>query len=878
MQGEAGIGKTTLVDRFVAELQETRIVRASGDESEIHVPFATADQLLRSDGGQSDVLHARRHVTTGLKLLELVTAETEDAPCVVVVDDAHLIDAESRRALLFAARRLLAGRVLVLLVVRGTADDTLPEGWRKLATPPTGDTLTVEALSPTHISELGRALGIAMTPDAASRLWEHTGGNPLHAEAVLRDLPSVGTWQYEPRALPVPASYAQLVRRDLSRCTEDVVALIEAAAVLGVRAPLPSVVELASLDEPLEALDAAVDSGLVRVDDRAHGSFVEFSHPLVRAAIYDALAKARRSELNCAAALIVPDAAAAMRHRVEAATVIDDALLADLETHARTEMALGAWSSAVSSLIAASRLSPSPGERERLALEAVEAMLYWGDGSAARRLAEQTGFTEGPRRDSVLAYLAIFAGVVEEAQRLLTRAWEQRGLVDDSRLAATIAQRSAFLATSRLRGREAIEWAQRAVVLAPDDPATGLLVAPSLALGFSFIGARHEAHAALDRWLDGPTAPEHAAGFVLLALKGFLLLGEGDLKAARAAFETSVAESLDRGLLVVAALSLAGLTRTEYVAGAWDSATVASERAITLAVETEDRWTLALALWAATDVPAARGARSVAESHVRTICDQSPTFERHIAVEAIATATLAAAEDRPADVLRALEPLDRIQPRDGVDDPAFLPWQHLKAHALVDTGELEAAAHFIDNAATLADRRRNPLLAARVAHARGKLEFARHDPARALESLVDAHTRVERLGMPYEQALVELSQGQLLRRSGQRRAAAGALLAAQARLTALGARPALQRCENELSACGLAPAARKTRDYSALTPQELAVTRLVVSGMSNREVAEELMLSTKTVEFHLSHVYAKLDVRTRSELRARARANALPLC
>ena len=131
--------------------------------------------------------------------------------------------------------------------------------------------------------------------------------------------------------------------------------------------------------------------------------------------------------------------------------------------------------------------------------------------------------------------------------------------------------------------------------------------------------------------------------------------------------------------------------------------------------------------------------------------------------------------------------------------------------------------------------------------------------------------------MPYEQALIELSQGQVLRRSGERRAAAAALLAAHRRLGELGAEPALQRCETELAACGLAPASRKTHDYTTLTPQELAVARLVVSGMANREVAEQLMLSTKTVEFHLGHVYAKLGVRTRSELRARARANELSL-
>ena len=156
-----------------------------------------------------------------------------------------------------------------------------------------------------------------------------------------------------------------------------------------------------------------------------------------------------------------------MRHRVEAATVTDDALLADLEALAHDEMARGAWSSAVSNFLAASRLSPQRVERERLALEAIEALMYAGDGAAARRLAEQTDVSPGPRRDSVWAYLAIFAGDLEPAQHLLERAWEHRALAADERLSATIAQRRAFLATCRLRSAESIEWAERAVALAP---------------------------------------------------------------------------------------------------------------------------------------------------------------------------------------------------------------------------------------------------------------------------------------------------------------------------------------------------------------------------------------------------------------------------
>jgi DNA-binding CsgD family transcriptional regulator len=877
VEGEAGIGKTTLIERFVSDLAAARVLRASGDESESHVPFAMVDQLLRAEGRGSDALRTGRHVAIGLQLLELISADASDSTCVAIVDDAHLVDAESLRALLFACRRLVTSHALVVMVVRGSAEEMLPEGWRKLATGSTGRVLSLGPLDPAHISALGTALGVEMTAEAAGRVWEHTRGNPLHAHAVLRELPEEPSWQYEPRLLPVPKSYAQLVRERLDRRGSDVVRLIEAAAVLGVRAPLHAVIELAAGEHPLATLDDAIESGLVRLHDGGDGTFVEFAHPLTRVAIYEALPTARRSTLNATAAQLVDDPGAAMRHRVEAATVVDHALLADLEEHAHVEMSRGAWSSAVSSLFAASRLSPLAADRERLALEAIEATMYSGDGAAARRLAEQAGFADGPRRDSVLAYLAMFAGDLEAAQRLLTRAWDRRALAGDDRLSATIAQRSAFLATSRLRGSEAIEWAERAMALAPGDPANGLLVAPSLALALSFTGRRADAHAALDRWLDDPSAPPHGAGFVLLALKGFLLMGEGDLRAARAAFETSADEGLERGLMVVAALSLSGLTRVQYLAGAWDSAVVCGERAIALAIESEDRWVVGQAHWSASYVPCARGDWPVAAAHVRAIQGQAPTFERHIAAQAIATAGLAAARERPADALAALDALDAMESGDGVGDPAFLPWHHLEAHALVDVGDLDGAADFIASAAALASDRSNPLLAARIAHAGGKLAFARRELERAAASLEAARAWVAPLGMPYEQGLIELTQGQVLRRNGERRAAAAVLVAAHGRFSELGAQPALLRCEKELAACGLAPSARKARDYTALTPQELAVTRLVVSGMTNREVSEELMLSTKTVEFHLSNVYTKVGVRSRSELRARARANELAI-
>ena len=125
--------------------------------------------------------------------------------------------------------------------------------------------------------------------------------------------------------------------------------------------------------------------------------------------------------------------------------------------------------------------------------------------------------------------------------------------------------------------------------------------------------------------------------------------------------------------------------------------------------------------------------------------------------------------------------------------------------------------------------------------------------------------------MPFQRALLELAYGQVLRRAGQRRAAAHQLQAARDRLAGLQARPYLERCERELAACGLAPAKRSDFDPSRLTAQESAVARLVALGMGNRQVASELFVSIKTVQFHLTHIYAKLGISTRAELAAQFR-------
>jgi ATP/maltotriose-dependent transcriptional regulator MalT len=163
----------------------------------------------------------------------------------------------------------------------------------------------------------------------------------------------------------------------------------------------------------------------------------------------------------------------------------------------------------------------------------------------------------------------------------------------------------------------------------------------------------------------------------------------------------------------------------------------------------------------------------------------------------------------------------------------------------VHLGRLEEASAFLGPHESLADQRGRHAPIARLARVRGRLEAARGDIEAAEAAFQRGLRHMQSLPMPFEQALLELAYGQFLRRVGRRRAAAARLGSAQDCFVSLGARPWLERCDRELMACGLAPAKRRGRDWQRLTPQELCVARLAASGLSNREVATELMVSVK---------------------------------
>src|SRR4051812_25680770 len=185
VEGPAGIGKTTLVERFLEALGDVRVARASGDEFEIEVVFGVVEQLLRHaapapyDG----------HIEAGGRLLDLLSELQADGPAALVVDDAQWADPDSLKALQFAVRRLVDDRVLVLLVVREGESRHLPQGLLKIADGRTGARLKIAPLETAEMRQLAAAVGVAISPGGARRLHEHSGGSPLYARALLAELP-----------------------------------------------------------------------------------------------------------------------------------------------------------------------------------------------------------------------------------------------------------------------------------------------------------------------------------------------------------------------------------------------------------------------------------------------------------------------------------------------------------------------------------------------------------------------------------------------------------------------------------------------------------------------------------------------------------------
>jgi DNA-binding CsgD family transcriptional regulator len=240
---------------------------------------------------------------------------------------------------------------------------------------------------------------------------------------------------------------------------------------------------------------------------------------------------------------------------------------------------------------------------------------------------------------------------------------------------------------------------------------------------------------------------------------------------------------------------------------------------------------------------------------------------------ALARAALNEARADYGAVARALLPLTQPWAREWVNQPGFWPWADVYANALVVLGRHDEADEFLRPHEQSAAEAGHLSATARLAYARGRWHGLQGDLDAARASFDRALELLEPMPLRYDRARVHFSYGQTLRRAGRRAEADAVMSAARDAYLALGAQTYVARCDRELAAGGV-NVVRANREFDDLTPQEEAVASLVAQGRSNKEVAAELFLSVKTVQYHLTRIYAKLGIRSRSELAARRAGDA----
>jgi len=855
IEAPAGMGKTTLIRRFL-DHSETRVALwADADETDATQAWAALDRLLaRGPGGRRSPAARLRSVLASDAAPSVVTAALVEVlrgldgdPTVVVLDDVQWIDPPSAQALRLAFRQLERHPVLVVAAARPGAG----RDWDRLvASGGRVRRMTLPGLSVEDLALLAAEKGKAIELAAARRLADHTDGNPLHAAALIEELDHAVLANGR-GPLPAPRSFTELVVSRLKHCSPPTQALLQGAAVLGSPAHLTSAALLAGLEDPSPALEEAVAANLLIEVAGASDPEVAFTHPLARAAVYHQISRGSRSRLHGQAASVTTGEAR-VRHRVEAARVSPpqaEALASELDGQARQEMASGALRAAALHFDQAASLTSEGAPRSRRLLGAAEALMASGDAAGARaRAQEATG--DGPEAGLLVGQLAFFGGRTSVAEESLEAAWAQGDQLGKRALASRAASARAIVAVTRGHTDEVARWATRAGGGPGETAGEGVLAA---SLGLVMAGRTAEALTGL---------PETAHDHEWTLARGVLRMWTDDLAGARDDLVAAAALTHEGELVQLASHALAFLAEVEYRSGAWADAIAHGERAAGASVEAGRPWDAAFIHGIAARPLLAMGQWSRAEAHVRAVTEvaESTPVELVVACAARARAAQAMALGNHQAALDGVRLAERaLNP----GEPAFFPDGPVEALALVALGRLDEAEAALDafEARGTAVSRRSSL--AQAARARGRFKAASGDLEEAQACLVAGLAGLDGLGMPFEVGQLHLDLGRVLSQAGDHGPARDELELARVELVGLEARPNLLACQRLLDELPI-PA-----DPRRLTPTQAKVAHLVATGLSNRQVAERLSLSTKTVDCHLYRVFKKLQISHRTELGSR---------
>jgi DNA-binding CsgD family transcriptional regulator len=861
LRGEAGIGKTALVRALVTEAPDCVVLAAAGDETETSLGLGVVDQLLaRTSRGDDRPAGA---LAAGAALVGAVSDLEADRPVMLWVDDLHWVDPPSQQALLFALRRLAVDAVCTVLTCRSLDDPAVATGFRRLQRDPRAIDVALHGLDVPAVRELARIHGVDLPVGAVRRLAQHTSGNPLWSSALLKELSVAELSSLFPE-LPAPEELRNLVLGLLERASPDGRRLVETSAVAGSDWPLGILAGAAMVGGAAAALAEGVEAGLL-IETPGTPPSVRPAHALIRAAVLSSLPASRRLALHGRLAAVASTPRQRLRHEIAASPGADDDLSARAAQAASEAGARGDLVGATELLASAARLGTDPGQRGQLLDEAVATSLLSGDLHEARSLVGSLAELEQtPRRLLLRAWLALSEGQHREAETGLRDALERATASDDQSILPEASRLMAHVLLLGGREAEAVEHARRAVELETSSTLGSGMARAVLVTSLALLGRHEEAEEAAG--FDDEPRPDQ---LITAVCRGNARTYVGDWHGAVSDLAAVVEASRTLGISDFLSAAWANLAKVQYLLGEWDAARQNAQQAVEVTLDTDQFWALSPVHTTAALVPSRRGDWDTARTHVDAALAAARANQDAMSVRyaGTAAATLAHSRGRPDDVLVALRPVVDSYSGTMPAQPGTLEWPVLYADALVATGRLDDVRRVLDELESMAVR---TWVTAGVTRVRGLLHAALGSTDRANADFERAEEAAAAAKLPFDLAMIRLNRGELAARIGRRPEALADLRAALDGFAALGARPFTQVAEKRLAGLGEPPAAPASPPRAALTPQELAVTRLVRKGLSNREIATELFLSTKTVEFHLSHVYMKLGVRSRTQLVARS--------
>jgi len=880
--GEAGIGKSALCAWAIARAEGMQVLRLRGVESEADLPFAglaelcadQVDKIPRLPEPQADALEgalARRatqagdRFAIGAAVLSLLALVAEQRSVLIVVDDAQWIDAASTDALLFAARRLRTEGVAVLVATRpGAAFDA------------DSNDLTRLVLGGLHRQAACQVLEVAhgaLPESVLTLLVDAAEGNPLALLEIPRLLSEPQLAGREPIDTPLrtgPILERALLHRVLALPAVARQGLLIAAASDSERWQ-PVIDALVKVGLGADVLEAAESAGVVSIA----GERFAFAHPLLRSAIYHRAPEPARRAAHAALGSVSLGEPRAW-HLARATLGEDETLAATLEEIGLQARLRGAPVSAASALQRAARLTaPGEGRARRLAEAASDAHVAGHLTVALQMLDEASRLPTNPSQradiERVRGRILVLQGHAGAAYRLLVTGAQRVRDVDPGRAAGMLAEAcldcisSADIGTAVATGREAVGLAENA------GPGVQAFAASMLASSLTLSGEAAEAGALIDRGM--PTLlhadPLTEAGEMLTnAAHCCVWLERYDL--ATTLFERLIVSARKASAPAALPWPLTGRAELRLRVGQWALAVADAEEAVRLSEQTAQTALTAFSLDCLARVAAATGREQLCRAHAERALRLSEEH-RIEPGKVYVNSSLGLLElglGRVDPARRHFELAQQTVHEHGLREPRIVQWQadHIEAH--VRAGDVGAARTALERFERQGRRTGGRWTLGVAARCRGLLV----DESEAEECFTEALERLETLPAPFEVARTHLCRGERLRRAGRRTDARHVLRTAIEAFDRLGAEPWADRGRQELAATGATPRRRHPGvDRDQLTAQELQVAAIVAGGASNREAAAALFLSPKTVEFHLSHIYRKVNVRSRSELAARAR-------